>query len=314
LKSALVLESDELLRTICGPNDTNLKEIELQLEAEIHRKGNELRIESNDKHVQSMFSKVLDQLKDHVQLGHLPNSELIRALIRGIQEEGNTSIMKSVGFQVPTGSKVFPRSLQQAHYMKGMQEKDLIFGVGPAGTGKTFLAIAHALKEVLSHKKKRLVLTRPVVEAGENLGFLPGDLSQKLNPYLRPLYDAMDSLLSPEMVNRMEESRVIEIAPLAYMRGRSITNAMVILDEAQNTTGEQMKMFLTRLGEGTQAIITGDITQIDLPNSKKSGLIDAIDVLSPLSEIHFTYFSALDVVRHPLVRKIVHAYENRKHE
>ena len=186
---------------------------------------------------------------------------------------------------------------------------DLVFGIGPAGTGKTYLAVAYALQEILSKKKKKLILTRPVVEAGESLGFLPGDFAQKIAPYLRPLYDAMDSLISVDAISRLEENRIIEIVPLAYMRGRSLNNSYIILDEAQNTTKEQMKMFLTRLGEGSRAIITGDITQIDLPSRTVSGLIHASRILKPLQAISFVYFSAQDVIRNPLVKKIVQAYE-----
>jgi phosphate starvation-inducible PhoH-like protein len=193
-----------------------------------------------------------------------------------------------------------------------MDRKDLVFGIGPAGTGKTYLAVAHALRGILSKRKKKLVLTRPVVEAGENLGFLPGDLTQKISPYLRPLYDAMDAFINFEMISRMEEKRVIEIAPLAYMRGRSLRDSYIILDEAQNTTREQMKMFLTRLGEGAQAVVTGDITQIDLEKKTQSGLLHAREILQEIGEIAFIEFTAKDVVRHTLVQKIVQAYESQE--
>jgi phosphate starvation-inducible PhoH-like protein len=185
----------------------------------------------------------------------------------------------------------------------------MTFSIGPAGTGKTYLAVAQALKCVLSRDKRKLILTRPVVEAGENLGFLPGDLEQKISPYLRPLYDAMESFVAPETIHRLEENRILEIAPLAYMRGRTLSDCFVILDEAQNTTKEQMKMFLTRLGESTKAVITGDITQIDLPQRRNSGLLDVISVLKTIREIDFIFLGEEDVVRNPLVRKIVRAYE-----
>ena len=188
----------------------------------------------------------------------------------------------------------------------------MTFGIGPAGTGKTFLAIALALADVLSKRRRKLILTRPVVEAGENLGFLPGDLSQKISPYLRPLYDAMEDLVPGEVLARLEDNRVIEVAPLAYMRGRSLKNCFVILDEAQNTTKTQMKMFLTRLGEGSKAIITGDPSQIDLPRVQESGLIHAQKVLAGLSEIHCSIFEKKDVVRSSLVRRIVEAYESHE--
>jgi phosphate starvation-inducible PhoH-like protein len=218
--------------------------------------------------------------------------------------------MAEAMIRIPQGfNRVFPRSRNQAAYVLGMRSCDISFGIGPAGTGKTFLAIAEALRLVLSKTMRKLVLTRPVVEAGENLGFLPGDLAQKISPYLRPLYDAMESLVPFETIRRMEETRAIEIAPLAYMRGRSLNDCVVVLDEAQNTTKEQMKMFLTRIGQGARAVITGDITQIDLPRRIDSGLLHAASVLSGVEGIHFSFLHTADVVRNPLVKKIIEAYE-----
>ncbi|HBK59040.1 MAG TPA: phosphate starvation-inducible protein PhoH, partial [Spirochaetaceae bacterium] len=212
--------------------------------------------------------------------------------------------------QIPNGfGKVFPRSSGQSLYLQGIASHDLVFAIGPAGTGKTYLAMAYALRELLTRSRRKLILTRPVVEAGESLGYLPGDLEQKINPYLRPLYDAMEALVPYETIHRLEESRAIEIAPLAYMRGRSLTNCIVILDEGQNTTKEQMKMFLTRLGEGTKAIVTGDITQIDLPKKTESGLVHAVNLLEHIDEVFVSRLDARDVVRSPLVRKIIEAYE-----
>jgi phosphate starvation-inducible PhoH-like protein len=218
--------------------------------------------------------------------------------------------MREALIQIPQGfRRVFPRGRNQAVYIQGMRTHDICFCVGPAGTGKTYLAIAEALRLVLSKKMRKLVLTRPVVEAGESLGFLPGDLTQKLNPYLRPLYDAMESLIPYEIIRRMEENRTIEIAPLAYMRGRSLNNSVIILDEAQNTTREQMKMFLTRIGEGSRAVITGDTTQIDLPRRFDSGLLHAVSILSKVEGLYFAYLHTADVVRNPLIKKIIQAYE-----
>jgi len=216
---------------------------------------------------------------------------------------------------VPNGlAKTFPRSHNQAVYLRAIENHDLVFGIGPAGTGKTYLAVAMALRAVLGRSRRKLVLTRPVVEAGENLGFLPGDLEQKISPYLRPLYDAMESLIPVETIRRMEENRTLEIAPLAYMRGRTLSDCFIILDEAQNTSKEQMKMFLTRIGEGSRVVVTGDITQIDLPRKSDSGLLSVIPILTPIREIRFTFFEERDVVRNPLVRKIVHAYETAHEE
>jgi len=193
--------------------------------------------------------------------------------------------------------------------LKSIEQNDMVFGIGPAGTGKTFLAVAEALKAVIGRSIKKLVITRPVIEAGESLGFLPGDLETKINPYLKPLYDAMEMLLPFETIKKMEENGSIDIAPLAYMRGRTLSDSFIILDEAQNTTRKQMKMFLTRIGEKSKTVITGDITQIDLPNPKSSGLLHAMSILSKIREIKFIYFNEADVVRNKLVRKIVHAYE-----
>ncbi|GHT75427.1 phosphate starvation protein PhoH [Spirochaetia bacterium] len=224
---------------------------------------------------------------------------------------GPVDPMREALIHIPQGFKnVFPRGQNQAAYIKGMRTCDICFCVGPAGTGKTYLAIAEALNLVLSRKIRKLVLTRPVVEAGESLGFLPGDLAQKISPYLRPLYDAMEALIPYEMIRRMEDDRVIEIAPLAYMRGRSLNDAMIILDEAQNTTKEQMKMFLTRIGEGARVVITGDTTQIDLPKRVDSGLLHAISILSGVEGLYFAYLNTADVVRHPLIKKIIQAYED----
>jgi phosphate starvation-inducible PhoH-like protein len=225
---------------------------------------------------------------------------------------GKADPMREALIRIPQGFKnVFPRGRNQAEYIRGMRSHDITFCVGPAGTGKTYLAIACALHLVLSKRIRKLVLTRPVVEAGESLGFLPGDLIQKINPYLRPLYDAMESLVPYEMIRRMEEDRIIEIAPLAYMRGRSLNDCMIILDEAQNTTKEQMKMFLTRIGEKARAVITGDITQIDLPKRVDSGLIHALSILSGIEGIHFACLHTVDVVRHPLIKKIIQAYDSK---
>jgi phosphate starvation-inducible PhoH-like protein len=315
----IVLDSKDLLSGVCGANDGNLRVIEGSLGGRIAARGNEIRLEGADGASQERFKTAMDFLIAAVRKGDNPSPEYVRALVGDFStgeaaEHGAphppAPAMNDAVIQIPHGfNRVFPRSRNQGFYILGMRSCDISFGIGPAGTGKTFLAIAEALRLVLSKKMRKLVLTRPVVEAGESLGFLPGDLNQKINPYLRPLYDAMESLVPYEVIRRMEESRAIEIAPLAYMRGRSLNDCVVILDEAQNTTREQMKMFLTRIGEGARAVLTGDITQVDLPRRGDSGLLHAISILSGIEGIHFTFLHTQDVVRHPLIKKIIAAYE-----
>jgi phosphate starvation-inducible PhoH-like protein len=290
--------------------------MEGSLGGRIAARGNEICLEGVDEKSLRRFKSMVDNLIAVVRDGETPTPDYVKALtsdaFSGVSGENTEqSFVREAVIQIPHGfNRVYPRGSNQAAYIQGMRACDIAFCVGPAGTGKTYLAIAEALRLVLSKKLRKIILTRPVVEAGESLGFLPGDLAQKINPYLRPLYDAMESLIPFEVIRRMEETRLIEIAPLAYMRGRSLRNCVVILDEAQNTTREQMKMFLTRLGEDARAIITGDITQIDLPSRKASGLIHAVKILRGIQEIGFTFFGASDIVRHPLVRKIIHAYES----
>jgi phosphate starvation-inducible PhoH-like protein len=226
------------------------------------------------------------------------------ASLRGLAEAGR---QRSFGKR-----QVQPKSLNQRRYLDAIENNDMVFGIGPAGTGKTYLAVAMAISALVSKRVNRIILARPAVEAGERLGFLPGTLQEKVDPYLRPLYDALYEMLEPERVDRFLEKNVIEIAPIAFMRGRTLNDSFVILDEAQNTTSEQMKMFLTRLGFNSKAVITGDITQIDLPNANRSGLIEAIAVLKNVNGILFQFFDESDVVRHHLVQRIIHAYEEHK--
>ncbi|MFP4483497.1 MAG: PhoH family protein [Spirochaetaceae bacterium] len=310
--AAVVLESTDLMSEVCGANDRNLKIMEELLETRILSRGNQLFLDQEDDHKRLLFVEMMGELQDHLQLGQEANPDLIRAVFKALtaEQDGVQEDLKNRSITLSSSGKtIFPRTFRQATYVGAMDRAELTLGVGPAGTGKTYLAVAHALRDILEGKRRKLVLTRPVVEAGERLGFLPGDLSQKINPYLRPLYDAMEALLSPEMVAKMESARSIEVAPLAYMRGRSLSGCYVILDEAQNTTKEQMKMFLTRIGEGSKTVITGDITQIDLPRRSDSGLLESLDVLRGIEEIETTYFTSGDVVRNPLVKKIVDAYE-----
>lgn len=308
----IVLDDQRVLSDLCGVNDLNLRTIEDILDARVFTRGNEILLESEDSAKRDTFRRIVEQMKGYSAEGYSPGPDLIRAVYLAILDKkgADQEPPESAFISIPGNGKIFPRTTNQASYIRGMNDRDVAVGIGPAGTGKTFLAVAHALGEILSKRKRKLILTRPVVEAGESLGFLPGDLTQKLSPYLRPLYDAMDLLISPETIGRLEENRVIEIAPLAYMRGRSLSQCYVILDEAQNTTREQMKMFLTRLGEGSKAVITGDVTQIDLPKKSQSGLTHIMRILHPIEEIHFSFFDAGDVVRNPLIKKIIRAYES----
>ena len=317
-KPLTVVVSDEtILPEICGANDINLKTLEELLGVRIFSRGNEILLDSSDDTVQRTFRQLLQQLEDHVRLGQLPGPDLIRTLYGSLSsgDDEKVDILKRNLVVIPNGMrKVYPRTYNQAVYLESIEHSEIVFGVGPAGTGKTYLAVAQALKQVLGQGRRKLIITRPVVEAGESLGYLPGDLTQKIHPYLRPLYDAIESLIPLEVFRRMEENGVLEIAPLAYMRGRTLSGAFIILDEAQNTTREQMKMFLTRIGENSRTVVTGDITQIDLPRKSDSGLLSVIPLLTPIREIRFTFFEERDVVRNPLVRKIVHAYETAHEE
>ena len=284
-----------------GANDSNLAYIELLLGIEITIKGN---IISADRHAE-LFIPFFKRLEEDAQLkGSLTEAEIFMAY-----EDIRSNFCQNESVITVAQKSIWPKSIMQREYISALRDCQVIFAYGPAGTGKTFLAIAYALNELLSSKRKKIVLTRPVVEAGESLGFLPGDLMAKLSPYLRPLYDAMEVFLPLSQIKRMEEQGEIEISPLAYMRGRSIRDSIVILDEAQNATVGQMKMFLTRLGEGSKAIITGDPSQIDLPFKERSGLTDAIKKLSGIKALGIVEFTSKDTQRSRIVRDILNAYE-----
>ena len=323
-----MLDSGDLLSGICGANDGNLKVMEDSLGGRIAARGNEIRLEGVDEDGVRRFRTMMDNLISVIRQGETPSPEYVetivgvlapgdQGLLSAAPEPGNGPSGETPGdeirdalIQIPHGfRRVYPRGRGQAAYVQGMRTCEIAFCIGPAGTGKTFLAVAEALRLVLSKKLRKLVLTRPVVEAGESLGFLPGDLAQKINPYLRPLYDAMESMVPYDIIRRMEDSRAIEIAPLAYMRGRSLNDCAVILDEAQNTTREQMKMFLTRIGTGARAVIAGDVTQVDLPRRTESGLLHAAEILRNVEGIHFSFLHTADVVRNPLIKKIIRAYD-----
>lgn len=308
MRSTIVFEQSSLMQRVCGTNDRNIPYLELLLNGEVFAHGNSVTYRGSTDANGELFKALLIRLKEIAEdRDDITEPEIFmeyQALLNGqpIKEGPQTTIQ--VG-----GRTVYPKSPNQRTFIELMNKRQVVFSVGPAGTGKTFLAVAYALSEVLKGAKQKIVLTRPVIEAGENLGFLPGDLTQKINPYLRPLYDAMEYLLPPAIIRRLESTGGVEIAPLAYMRGRSLSNAAIILDEAQNTTREQMKMFLTRLSENSCAFITGDITQIDLPKPHLSGLIHATQILREIEEIGFVEFSSVDVVRSRMVQRIINAYE-----
>lgn len=308
----IVVGNQDQLDVLCGVNDGNLRAIEDYLGAPVVSRGNELTVATTNVDICRKFQILVERVLSENSRDEA-SSEMIRAYIASLSaEEGQPSFVDSC-IQIPHGTrKIYPKTVKQAELILKLQKHDIVFAVGPAGTGKTFIAVAEALKLVLSRQVRRLVLTRPVVEAGENLGFLPGDLAQKINPYLRPLYDSMESLVPPETLRKMEESGMIEMAPLAYMRGRTLDHSIIILDEAQNTTKEQMKMFLTRLGDGSKMVITGDPSQTDLPSRIESGLIHSVRILENVPEVAIVTLENRDVVRNPLVKKIVQAYEQEK--
>ena len=301
----------ERLANLAGPFDGHLRQIELRLGVEIANRGNVFRVSGGEDAVDSaerLLRTLYAEADDTVFDSHAIHLRLNAANLDHVDDAGYQP--QEVAVRVRRGT-IRGRGANQARYLHAIASHDINFGIGPAGTGKTFLAVAMAVDALNESRVQRLVLVRPAVEAGEKLGFLPGDLSQKVDPYLRPLYDALYEMLGVEKVARLLDKNVIEIAPLAYMRGRTLNDAFVILDEAQNTTIEQMKMFLTRLGFGSTAVVTGDMTQVDLPKHVKSGLKDATEVLRGVDGVSFTFFHARDVVRHPLVARIVSAYDRR---
>ncbi len=309
---------NERLANLCGQFDENLRQVERRLGVEIENRGHRFRIIGQDAAAQ-VAGDVIRTLYDHTAR-EVIGAENVHLQLRTAEAEASAEQPSSAA-AAPSPDEVSihtrkglirGRGPSQRNYLSAIARHDLNFGIGPAGTGKTYLAVASAVDALQQERVQRLVLVRPAVEAGERLGFLPGDLAQKVDPYLRPLYDALFEMLGFERVNKLIERNVIEVAPLAYMRGRTLNGAFIILDEAQNTTVEQMKMFLTRLGFGSTAVVTGDVTQIDLPPGKTSGLRDAIDVLHGLDGVSFTFFSAQDVVRHDLVQRIVRAYDRRE--
>ncbi len=311
----IALEITPNLEPLFGTRDENLKLMEDALGVRIDLRSDAVHVEGPEASVHRVKGVFQDFEALRRQGINLHNGEL-NGMLRLVVADQATTLRSLVdaGKQRSAGVKraVQPRSVNQRKYVEAIEQNDMVFGVGPAGTGKTYLAVAMAVAALNAKKVSRMVLVRPAVEAGEKLGFLPGLLQEKVDPYLRPLYDALYDLLEPDKVDKMLEKNVIEVAPLAFMRGRTLSDAFVIMDEAQNTTIEQMKMFLTRMGNNSKAVITGDITQIDLPNPRKSGLVDAINVLEGVEGIKFCHFEDGDVVRHALVQRIVRAYEAKK--
>lgn len=306
------IENLNQMMELFGRFDENMKLLEEELDVQIVARDTQLYLLGNDKSVDiayTVITKLLDSIKDG---GRIDRGK-VRYYIQ-LAKEGDaddiSELMGNVVCITHKGKPIKAKTLGQAQYVKAMRQNDIVFGIGPAGTGKTYLSMAMAVNAFKSKEISRIILTRPAVEAGEKLGFLPGDLQNKVDPYLRPLYDALHDLMGLETYTRLIERGVIEVAPLAYMRGRTLDDAFIILDEAQNTTSEQMKMFLTRLGVGSKAVINGDITQIDLPSGAKSGLEEAIQVLQGIKGIEFVYLTDRDVVRHELVMAIIRAYDN----
>ncbi len=293
------------LQNLCGALDENLRQIEAAFDVTISRRGQQCRI-SGETAQSRLAARALQHFYEQAS-EPLSIDELQLGLIE-ITRNRNAAAQPNAGL-LTKKTDLHGRTPNQAKYLRDIQDHDITFGIGPAGTGKTYLAVASAIDAFERDLVSRIVLTRPAVEAGERLGFLPGDLAQKIDPYLRPLYDALYDLMGFEKVSKLFEKQNIEIAPLAYMRGRTLNHAFIILDEAQNTTPEQMKMFLTRIGIGAKAVVTGDVTQIDLPRGQKSGLVEARRILADVRGLAFTDFDASDVVRHPLVARIVDAYE-----
>lgn len=315
MEKTIKLETHPEAQALLGLHDENIKKIEKEFKVKVNLHGEHLKIRgslNNLKKAVSLVEYLLNSIRaGHPQIGRLDLRHLIsdfkqeKRVLPHVQEERqNLNITYSF-----SGKQIGPKTSGQQEYVEAIKKHDIVFGIGPAGTGKTYLAMASAVETLRQHEVRRIILTRPAREAGESLGFLPGDLQEKISPYLRPLYDALYDMMEADIIEKHLETGIIEVAPLAYMRGRTLNDAFIILDEAQNCTAEQMKMFLTRLGFDSKAVITGDITQSDLPEGKPIGLLQAKDILKDIAGIKFIYFSGADVVRHELVQRIIEAYE-----
>jgi phosphate starvation-inducible PhoH-like protein len=310
----LIFPDHELTRTLCGERNANLQLLEKKIGVSIHARGNVLSLQGGDWEV-GLTEKVLNQLYELLNVGYPVYPNDVDYAVRILSGDPSLDLKRIFKDEVYISSKkkvITPKTINQKHYIDSIRRFDMVFGIGPAGTGKTYLAMAMGISSLVKKEVSRVVLARPAVEAGERLGFLPGDLYEKVNPYLRPLYDALHDMMDFEKASRLLQQGVIEVAPLAFMRGRTLNDSFVILDEAQNATPEQMKMFLTRLGFSSKAVITGDVTQTDLPNGKISGLVEAKQILGGIKGIQFVWFSRDDVIRHPLVQEIIDAYERKE--
>lgn len=299
-------------RELFGNLDVNLDYIREVTSADIIQRDDEMIIKAESEEAIDKASRILDELMSAIDAGEVLDKQKVQYII-SLSEEGisykESRVNKDVICFTHKGKPLKPKTLGQKNYVNSIRNKDIVFGVGPAGTGKTYIAVAMAINTYKNKEVQKIILARPAVEAGERLGFLPGDLQDKVDPYLRPLYDALYDVLGRDAALRLKEKEVIEVVPLAYMRGRTLDNSFIILDEAQNTTREQMKMFLTRMGFGSKVVVTGDVTQIDLPRGKKSGLVEALRVLKNIRDIDICYLKDTDVVRHELVKKIINAYD-----
>lgn len=309
------IEQTELLMAVFGAFDENIKQIERELNVSVISRGTELKITGEDEDV-SIAARAITALLAMAGRGESIGTQTVQYVI-GLAKDGRESEVHTMSRDVlcitAKGKPVKAKTLGQKKYMEAIRKNTIVMGVGPAGTGKTYLAVAAAVAAFRDKQVSRIILTRPAVEAGEKLGFLPGDLQSKVDPYLRPLYDGLFDMLGAETYERLVEKQIIEVAPLAYMRGRTLDDSFIILDEAQNTTPEQMKMFLTRMGVGSKVVVTGDVTQIDLPERTRSGLVDALHVLKQVKGIAQCYFTEKDVVRHRLVQEIIKAYDRAAH-
>lgn len=309
---SLTFEDHDLVLELFGPQDSNLATIARETGVRVASRGHRVFLSSDNEQAMDRAANALTQLYSHIKAGNRLFPKDVTHALGMLEREPSTNVKEVLHDKAVTVSgkkRISPKTLGQRDYLEAIAANDLTFGIGPAGTGKTYLAVAVAVQALHAKQVKRIVLTRPAVEAGERLGFLPGDLEEKINPYLRPLYDALHDMYDFGKVQEMLESGIIEVAPLAFMRGRTLNDSFIILDEAQNTTPEQMKMFLTRLGFGSKAVVTGDVTQVDLPGNAPSGLVHASRCLKDIESIGFVHFNENDVIRHPLVGRIVQAYD-----